>query len=377
MSGRAYLAWFLGVVTAAVVAMALFNALTDIYVLSSPAGKSIQTVSGFERVLKPAWLDSIKPEMVFAGSSRMREGFDPAIIDPALHVRSFNYGLSSITAYEARRLIQDSAAQPSVKTIFMSMDAFAGGSAAQPTGSGFDELRLAVTTDGTPTPRRPLWLATTRYLSGGALGMHALSLYLMLQLKTGQTAADRPDLFTAYSRVTPDGFRKDLIFRNARTMVLTDWQRLEFDAALAAVCSKSVRTVFFFPPDHFAVIERYMANDMEGLFAFKRAAQADVKRHNTQCRGKVGLFDFMYLNDITGENIGQAGGANHLDLIHFRPPTGLRLLRRMLAANDTGLDMLGLPNSEKDRLRDDVVAWRKTHAAAPPATDSKPKPGQD
>src|SRR5579862_6163088 len=120
MPGRRYLTWFLGVVVVAVAAMAAFNTFADAFILSRATGQSVQTVSGFERVMKPAWLDSIKPEMVFAGSSRMREGFDPALIDPALHVRSFNYGLSSITAYEARRLIQDSAAQPSVRTIFMS-----------------------------------------------------------------------------------------------------------------------------------------------------------------------------------------------------------------------------------------------------------------
>src|SRR5689334_1680855 len=144
-------------VMAAVAVIVAFNAISDAYILSAPVGKSIQTVSGFERVLKPAWIESLKPQMVFVGSSRMREGFDPALIDPALHVRSFNYGLSSITAYEARRLIQDTIAQSSVKTLFMSMDAFAGGSAAQPIGSGFDETRLAVAANGEPTPRRGLW----------------------------------------------------------------------------------------------------------------------------------------------------------------------------------------------------------------------------
>jgi hypothetical protein len=339
MTGRAYLAWFLGVVAVSIAAMVAFNALADAYILSSPNGKSVQTVSGFERVLKPAWLDSVKPEMVFAGSSRMREGFDPALIDPALHVRSFNYGLSSITAYEARRLIQDSVAQPSVKTIFMSMDAFSGGSAAQPVGSGFDELRLAVTADGTPTPRRQLWLATTRYLSGGALGMHALGLYLMLQMKPGQTAVERPDLFTAYAKMTPEGFRKDLAFRMSRTMALTPWQRGEFDLALKAVCDSDVRTYFFFPPDHIAMLKRYLANDTKGLISFMFAAQDDVQAHNARCRGKVKLFDFLYPNDITKDPVGPDGAEHHLDLIHFRPATGLRLLRRMLGANDVGYDL--------------------------------------
>ncbi|HEX2594128.1 MAG TPA: hypothetical protein VHL34_21685 [Rhizomicrobium sp.] len=374
MSGRTYLGWFLAVVAAAVLAIIAFNALSDRYILGHPAGPSVQTVSGFERVLKPAWIDTLKPEMVFAGSSRMREGFDPAIIDPALGVHSFNYGLSSITAYEARRLLQDSLAQPTVKTIFMSMDAFGGGSAAQPVGSGFDETRLAVTADGAPTPRRALWLATTRYLSGGAFGMHALSDYLLAQLKPGQPAAERPDLFNAYSRMTSAGLRKDLTFRFNRTMTLTPWQRGEFDAALAALCPCDVKAVFFFPPDHFAMIERYMANDTAGLLAFKRTALADVQRHNAQCRSKVALFDFLTLNAITGESIGPDGSTAHLDLIHFRPPVGLRLLHTMLGKGEPlGVDLAMAPDADAriEHLRADVAAWRAAHASPAAASPAK------
>src|SRR5580765_6411249 len=100
MTGKAYLIWFLSVVGGAVSLIVAFNFFADRAILGAPAGKSIQTVSGFERVVKPAWIDSIKPKLVFVGSSQMREGFDPALIDPALGTRSFNYGISSATAYE-------------------------------------------------------------------------------------------------------------------------------------------------------------------------------------------------------------------------------------------------------------------------------------
>lgn len=357
-------------VTAAVAIIISFNAISDVYILSSPIGKSIQTVSGFERVLKPVWIDSLKPEMAFVGSSRMREGFDPTLIDPAIHVKSFNYGLSSITAYEARRLIQDTIAQGSMKTLFMSMDAFAGGSAAQPIGSGFDETRLAVTANGEPTPRRALWLATTRYLSGGAFGMHALSLYLMAQIAPGQPASARSDLFTAYGRMTPEGFRKDLAFRDDRTMTLTPWQRGQFDAALDALCNSDVRAYFFFPPDHFAVAARYMANDAAGLVAFKRTALADIRRHNARCRSKVTLFDFLYRNAITEEDIGADGSRTYVDLIHFRPPTGLRLLQRMLGGKDVGIDLTSAQDAEAEivRLRGDATSWSRTHRSTRPTT---------
>jgi len=85
---------------------------------------SVQTLSGFERALKPVWLEQIQPELVFVGSSRVRDGFDPALIDPALKTRSFNYGASSMTPYEARRFVQDALAHPSVRQVVVALDAF-------------------------------------------------------------------------------------------------------------------------------------------------------------------------------------------------------------------------------------------------------------
>jgi hypothetical protein len=331
MSAKRYLIWFLSIVLLAVAALVAFNAGAERYILSDRNGPSIQTVSGFERVLKPVWLENIEPSMVFVGSSRMREGFDPVLIDPAFHVRSFDYGVSSITAYEARRFAQDALAHPSVKTIVMAMDAFAGTSAAQKIGPGFDELRLKVTPEGDPTPRRPLWLFTTKYLSGGAAGMHALSLYDLLQIGPRQTAADRPDLFEAYSHMTDKVKQHDLSNRAERTVRMGAWQHAEFRTLLAELCPrKDVRAVFFFPPDNYAVIALYLKNDHTGLVAFKEAILADVERHNASCEGKVTLFDFMNHNAVTDEKMTGGVSQNYLDLVHFRPPVGVRLLRRML-----------------------------------------------
>jgi len=77
-------------------ALVAFNLAADRFILWSPNGPSFQTVSGFERVIKPAWLDSIKPDTVFVGSSGVRDGFDPRLIDPALGLHSFNYGVSAL-----------------------------------------------------------------------------------------------------------------------------------------------------------------------------------------------------------------------------------------------------------------------------------------
>lgn len=339
-NGRLYLAWFLSAIAFAVAFIFLFNLIADDYILRHRVGPSIETVSGFERVLKPAWLDTLKPSLVFVGSSRVRDGFDPALVEPALHLKSFNYGVSSATPYEVRRFAQDAAAQPSVTTLVIALDVFAFGTRAHKFSGGFDDLRLAVTPEGTPTPRRGLWLFTTRYLSGGALGMHALGLYLLQQLAPRETAADRPDLFEAYDHMTSARLRADLDRRGERTMDMEPWQRQELDAMLAGLCPSRAKIYLFFPPDNYAVIARYLANDGAGFAAFKDDVRRDVLAHNASCLTKVVLFDFMTANALTTEPMKKGRSDDYVDLIHFRPPVGVRLLKRMFGIGDAD-DNLG------------------------------------
>lgn len=343
MQSRRFLSWFFGIAGAMVLFAVSFNALAEHYILSHPARGGVQLVSGFERVVKPAWFASIKPDMVFIGSSRARLAFDPTLVDPIFHVRSFNYGVSSETAYEARRYIQDAVAQPSVKTIVVALDAFASGTAAQPIGAGFDELRLAVTPQGTPTPRRGLWLFTSRYLSGGALGMHALSVWLLGHLHAGETPADRPDIFTAYAPMTQSVFQKELTRRKERTMRLNPWRLAQVRASLDALCHSPAAVYWYFPADNFALIADYAANDTAHFLAYKKTVLAEVKRHNSQCSNKVRLFDFMTLNAVTAD-MAAARGQKSLyygDPVHIRPQTGIMLLHAMLDTHKPGAPALG------------------------------------
>src|SRR6185295_8370862 len=278
---------------------------------------------------KPVWLDQLKPQLVFVGSSRVRDGFDPVLIDPALGIRSFNYGASSITPYETRRFVQDALAHPSVKTIVVALDAFTGNGGAGEALPSFDETRLAVTPSGDPTPRRGLWLFTTRYLSGGALGMNALAAWSLAQLKTGQVAADRPDIFPAYSHMTEAVLKRDLSYRRARTMRMGEGAARELSTMLAAACHAPARIILFFPPDNMAIVARYRQSDAAGLDAFKRIAGQMAARHNAGCPSKVSLFDFMAPNALTRERLAGGLSPNYVDLVHFRPPAGLWLLEQM------------------------------------------------
>jgi hypothetical protein len=334
MEKTRYAVWFLSTVALAIAALAAFNALAGAYILRHPAGGSVQTLSGFERALKPVWLEQIRPELVFVGSSRVRDGFDPALIDPALKTRSFNYGASSMTPYEARRFVQDALAHSSVRNIVVALDAFTGDGGPGEALPSFDETRLAVMADGKPTPRRGLWLFTTRYLSGGALGMNALAVWSLAQLKAGQSAADRPDIFNAYGHMTAAVLQRDLNYRSRRTMRMGDGAAQELSTMLASACHARARLILFFPPDNMAIIARYRQSDGASLDGFKQTVRAAVARHNASCANKAALFDFMVPNTLTRQSLQNGSAADYVDLVHFRPPAGLWLLGQMgLAAS--------------------------------------------
>jgi hypothetical protein len=329
MKENRYTVWFLSTVLLVIAAVMGFNWVAGAYILGHRAFGSVQTLSGFERVLKPVWLAQIRPELVFVGSSRVRDGFDPVLIDPALKTRSFNYGASSLAPYEARRFVQDALAQPSVKRVVVALDSFTGNGGRGEASPSFDETRLAVTPEGTPTPRRGLWLFTTRFLSGGALGMNALSLNALVQLGQTQSAAGRPDIFNAYSHMTEAVMQRDLNYRRARTLQMGPRAAQEFRATLASACRSPARLYLFFSPDHIAIQARYREGDTAGLEAFKQTVRAAVARHNARCPSKAALFDFLGPNALTTEGMRGGESPSYVDLVHFRPPAGVWLLKQM------------------------------------------------
>ncbi len=286
MEKTRYAVWFLSTVALVIAALAVFNGLAGAYILHHPAGGSAQTLSGFERALKPVWLEQHQPKLVLVGSSRVRDGFDPALIDPALKTRSFNYGASSMTPYEARRFVQDALAHPSVNQVVVALDAFTGNGGPGEALPSFDETRLAVTPSGDPTPRLP-----------------------------------------AYSHMTEAILQRDLNYRRARTMRMGDGAARELSTMLAAACRAHARVALFFPPDNMAIIARYRQS--EGLDAFKQIVRDAVARHNAKCGNKVALFDFMAPNALTRETLRNGSSRDYVDLVHFRPPAGLWLLQQM------------------------------------------------
>ena len=65
------------------------------------------------------------------------------------------------------------------------------------------------------------------------------------------------------------------------------------------------------------------------MAAFKAHVRDAVGRHNARCPAKVALFDFMNANALTTEPMAGGRSPDYVDLVHFRPPAGLRLLAAM------------------------------------------------
>ena len=159
--------------------------------------------------------------------------------------------------------------------------------------------------------------------------MNALSAWSLLQLKGSQAAADRPDIFGAYAHMNEAVLQRDLNYRRARAMRMGDGAAEEFTTMLAAACGSHAQLTLFFPPDNMAIVERYRQSDAAGLDAFKQTVREAVARHNQACANKAALFDFMAPNALTTEMLKNGLSPDYVDLVHFRPPAGLWLLRQM------------------------------------------------
>ena len=150
-----------------------------------------------------------------------------------------------------------------------------------------------------------------------------------MQLKPGQSAEGRPDIFNAYSHMTSAVMQRDLNYRRARSMRMGEGAARELSTMLAAACHARARLILFFPPDNMAIIARYRQSDAAGLEAFKEGVRAAVGQHNGACDSKVQLFDFMAPNVLTLSGLQNGSAPNYVDLVHFRPPAGLWLLDQM------------------------------------------------
>lgn len=103
------------------------------------------------RIAKVYMVERVQPRSIVVGSSRAEMAYDPA--HSGLPQPGFNLSVEGAGIYEIRRLVQHALAVAPVEEVLVALDYFAF-SADRESGRGFEETRLAVQADGTPTPRR-------------------------------------------------------------------------------------------------------------------------------------------------------------------------------------------------------------------------------
>lgn len=153
----AYVRRVLRLVVSGACLIALFNAVIDPYdVVGAPRWPGInQYKHGTRensRIAKVYQVERARPVTVIIGSSRTEMALDPR--HPALVQQpAFNLSIEGATDYELWRLLQHALAVAPVKEAFIGLDYYSLGQ-GRSTGSGFEETRLAVRADGSPTPHR-------------------------------------------------------------------------------------------------------------------------------------------------------------------------------------------------------------------------------
>jgi hypothetical protein len=165
-------------------------------------------------------------------------------------------------------------------------------------------------------------------------------------------------------------FRRDLERRKARTIGLTHYQRGELHKTMDAVCRKNIQLILFFPPDNFALIARYIQNDLDAFAGFKAQVREELAAYRQRCGDNIRVVDYMRLNWLTDDRITQSHpSAIHVDLVHFLPWTGLNLLNDMLRRGphpEIGREILPASGEsgpavrksiQKDTL-DDLARWQ-------------------
>jgi hypothetical protein len=313
-----YLWVFGGVALTAILLLLGFNALSAALIARAPEARSLEMLSDYARVIKPYWQAESDADIVAIGNSKVRDAFDPALIQQELGLDLFNYGVSGATAYETFRYTQDTLARPGVDTVIINADAFASSGV----GYGFNEAILAVTADGKPTANRSFMLAATRLLSGGAVALHARADVLLAELD-GADASTRPDLFRSYGRLSLAGLRRGQRSHETGSMAMAPAQVEFMNRTFDQFCHRRVRAFVYFSPDHFSITALEAKANLGIVLSFRHAVIAGALQRNRTCGADIRVFDFMRLNTVTGEQFSPDRPSRYYrEPVHVRPPVG-------------------------------------------------------
>ncbi len=258
------------------------------------------------RFAKPLQVIRLKPKTIIVGSSRVRDGMDPAIIEGVAPAPIMNYGTAGMRATEGSRFIRHAIDVAGVSCVIWGLDFF-----------GFNDLEMdEMGSDGF-----------------GVLGDYIRPKDVARLLIAWPTALLSSDVINGTGTTLPNGFNlapatppsqiTESIMRNAVGFAKAPFlygkfesfekHMKEFEAALAYASSKGVKVYLYTSPLHALVTEAvFQAGSGEKFFEWKARIAGLAEKY------QIPLIDCMDYNPVTASG-GAIAAEYFFDGAHFTP----------------------------------------------------------
>jgi hypothetical protein len=282
---------------------------------ASPALRFRPGTDSDPRFAKPLQVLRLKPKTIIVGSSRVRDGMDPSILDGLAPAPIMNYGVAGMRAKEGARFIRHAIDVAGVSCVVWGLDFF-----------GFNDLQMdEMGSDGF-----------------GILGDSMRAKDLARLLIAWPTALLSADVVKGTGSTLPNGFNLapatppdqiiESIMRNAVGFAQVPFlygkfasfekHMEEFEAVLAYAQVKGVKVFLYTSPLHALVTEAIFLAGSENMFFAWKAKVAELAR-------KYGapLYDCMEYNQITASG-GAEAAKYFFDGAHFTPLVSRMILSR-------------------------------------------------
>lgn len=258
------------------------------------------------RFAKPLQVINLKPQTIIVGSSRVRDGMDPALLDGLVPAPIMNYGTAGMRATEGARFIRHAMDVAQVQTVIWGLDFF-----------GFNDLNMnEMGKDGfnilqarfRPSDVARLLIAwPTLELSGEMFNGKAITLPNGFNHAPATPAAE---ILHSILRNAVGFGKVDFLYGNFRSFAA---HMQEFEQAIAYATSKGVKVYLYTSPLHGLVMESIFQKDSQNAFlAWKKAVATVAQKYN------VPIYDYMTYNSITTAD-GAEAARYFFDGAHFTP----------------------------------------------------------
>lgn len=267
------------------------------------------------RFAKPLQVINLKPQTIIVGSSRVRDGMDPAILAGFAPAPIMNYGTAGMRATEGARFIRHAIDVGEVKTVIWGLDFF-GFNDKEMDEMGKDGFGILQPSVRMKDCARLLLAWPTLSLTGDVLDGKGTTLANGFNLAP-VTPANAIDLSIMRNAV---GFAKAPFLYGSFESFEQHLKAVEDTLAYAA--AKNVTVYLYTSPLHGMVIEAiFQAGADKAFLQWKKAMATLAQKHN------MPAWDYMNYNSISRTR-GAEAARYFFDGAHFTPLVSRMILAR-------------------------------------------------